>query len=82
MIDLLSTAQILLRDADFTTRLASLDLKNLVCFEDDTLVGFCYVFKDPQSLLAEWKARESSILTRFASSFGSAGVECLLRVHM
>jgi hypothetical protein len=73
MIDLLSTAQILLRDADFTTRLDSLDQKNLVCFEDDTLVGFCYEFKDPQSLLAEWKARESSILTRFASSFRSAG---------
>lgn len=73
MIDLLSMAQVVLRDAGFSTRLASLDGTALVCFEDNALVGFCCTFDHPERLLAEWRARELALLTRFAASFRSAG---------
>lgn len=73
MIDVLSTMQVVLREASFTTRLASLDRSPIVCFEDDVLTGFGCVFEDPESLLTQWKATEMSLLTRFAPSLRSAG---------
>jgi hypothetical protein len=73
MIDVLSTMQGVLREARFTTRLASVERSPIVCFEDDTLMGFGCVFDDPGSLLSRWKATEMSILTRFAANFRAAG---------
>jgi hypothetical protein len=73
MIDVLSTMQVVLREAGFATRLASLDRSPIVCFEDDVLTGFGRVFEDPESLLTHWKAAEMSFLKLFASSFRSAG---------
>ncbi|MEA3015180.1 MAG: hypothetical protein QOD42_3725 [Sphingomonadales bacterium] len=73
MIDLLSTTQILLSDAGYTTRLISLGATPLVCFEDDVVVGFACIFDSPQSLLSGWRERELAILNRFAPSFRSAG---------
>lgn len=73
MIDLLSTSQILLRDADFTVRLNSVGHVPVVCFEDNALLGFCSAFEQPQELIDGWKAFEREILTRFAPSIRTAG---------
>ncbi len=72
MIDLLSTSQILLRDAGFTVRLSSVGHRPVVCFEDDALVGFCSAFDRAGELVEGWKAFESEILTRFAADIRAA----------
>lgn len=73
MIDLLSTCQVLLKEANFTTRLSSLGRSSVVCFEDGALMGFCCTFATPDELLAKWKTTEQEILVRFAPNFRSAG---------
>ncbi len=73
MMDLISTLQVILREAGFTTHLTSIDRSPIVSFEDDTLMGFGCVFEDPGALLASWKATEMSLLTRYAPSLRTAG---------
>jgi len=73
MIDILSTTQAILEEADFDVSLTSMDRSSLVCFEDDTLIGFVFVFEDPASLISGWRATEASLLSRYATSFRVAG---------
>ena len=73
MIDLLSTLQVLLKEAGFTTRLTSLDRSSIVCFEDEALMGFGCIFEDPVGLLTRWKTTEMSLLKRYAPNFRAAG---------
>lgn len=73
MIEVFSALHLVLREAGFTTHLASLNGSSIVCFEDDVLTGFGYVFADPGSLLARWKSTEMSILRRYAPSLRAAG---------
>ena len=73
MIDVLSTLQVLLREGGFSTRLTSIDRSPIVCFEDDTLLGFGCVFEDPVGLLERWKTMEMALLKRFAPSVRTAG---------
>jgi len=73
MTDVLSTTHVLLREAGFTTHLASIDGSSILCFEDDVLIGFCRVFEDPESLLRSWKDAERSLLEHYASSLRAAG---------
>lgn len=73
MIDILSTMQVLLREAGFVTRLSSVDRSPIVCFEDDTLIGFGCVFDNPTVLLERWKSTEKSLLMRYATGIRTAG---------
>lgn len=73
MIDLLSTSQILLRDAGFRVRLSSVNRRSVVCFEDNALLGFCGAFEQTDELLQSWKSFESEILGRFAVDIRAAG---------
>lgn len=73
MINLFSTLHLVLREAGYTTSLASFDRFSIVCFEDDVLTGFGYVFDDPGTLIRQWKATEMSFLTRYAPSLRAAG---------
>lgn len=73
MIDLLSAMQVVLQEAGFNTRLTSIERSSIVCFEDDTLVGFGYVFDNPVALLERWKTVEMTIIKRFAPNFRIAG---------
>lgn len=73
MIDLVSTAQVLLRDADYQVRLSSLRDSPMICFEDEALLGFCCAFPSPGDIIKKWKAYETEILTRFAPNFRAAG---------
>lgn len=73
MIDLLSTLQVVLREAGFDTRLTSIDRSSVVCFEDDAIMGFGCVFDEPADLLMRWKVLEMSLLKRYAPNFRAAG---------
>jgi hypothetical protein len=73
MIDLLSTSQVLLKDAGYTVRLSSLQRSSMVCFEDSAVVGFCAVFETPIEMIRKWKMYEDEILVRFSPSFRAAG---------
>jgi len=73
MMDLISTLQVVLREAGFMTRLRSIDRSPMVSFEDNTVMGFGCVFANPSDLLANWKATEMSLLTRYAPSLRTAG---------
>ena len=73
MIDVLMTMQVVLREAGFITRLASIDRSSIVCFEDEVLTGFGCIFEKPEDLLARWKNMEMSLLTRYAPSLRAAG---------
>ena len=66
MIDVLSTMQVVLQEANFTTHLISVDHFPVVHFEDDTLMGFGCIFDDPDELLRRWNTWETSLLTRYA----------------
>lgn len=73
MIDLLSTSQVLLREAGFSVRLTSVGKTSVVCFEDEALIGFCSSFGEPQDLLDGWKPFEGEMLNRFAPQIRTAG---------
>lgn len=72
-MDVLGTAQLLLREAKFETRLRYLEGVQVVCFEDDSLLGFCTLFTTAHELLDGWQARELKILQQFAGNFRGAG---------
>jgi hypothetical protein len=73
MIDLLSTSQVLLKDAGYTARLSSLQRSSMVCFEDSAVIGFCAVFTTAAEMLMKWKKYEEEILVRYSPSFRAAG---------
>lgn len=73
MIDVLSTAQLVLREGGFAPRSRIVERNTIVCFEDEALLGFCSVFDDAATLLQGWQARELSILRQFTTSFHQAG---------
>ena len=73
MIDILSTAQIVLREAGYSTRLRAAEHSTVICFEDEELIGFCSTFNGVEEMLSGWRARELSILKRFSASFHEAG---------
>lgn len=73
MSDLLSSTQIVLRDAGYVTRLISIDRNPIVCFEDEVLTGFACVFKDVLTLLEKWRHLETALLTRYAPNLRNAG---------
>ncbi len=73
MIDIPSSAQLLLREAGFSTRTRTVDGNQVICFEDEALIGFCCVFEKVGDLLSTWQSREMATLRQFAPSLQAAG---------
>lgn len=73
MIDLLSTAQVILKDAGYTVRLSAIQSRTLICFEDTAVLGFCSIFVSPEELIKKWTSYENEIISRFAANFRAAG---------
>jgi hypothetical protein len=73
MIDVLSTTQLVLRDAGYTTKIATSERREVLYFEDATLMGFGCVFDSQATLLTQWRGIEMSLLARNASSLRAAG---------
>lgn len=66
MIDLIDQAQVLLRDAGYTTLPVDGTRQCVLRFEDDIVLGFLCVFPDVTTLLSGWSAAQKAGLTRFA----------------
>jgi len=73
MTDLKSQLQIVLQGAGYSTWLGSVDGLDIVGFEDDTAMGFAYIFGDVVSLLTRWRTVETLLLRNHASSLQRAG---------
>jgi hypothetical protein len=73
MMDLRSQVQILLQEANYETWLASVNTRAVIGFEDDTVMGFAYIFETVESLLEHWREVESASLTANAPSLQKAG---------
>lgn len=73
MIDIQSAMQVLLKEARYETQPSEINGQWNIQFEDDSLVGFCCEFPDPESMLETWREREEAILKKYATSFRSAG---------
>lgn len=58
--------QVVLKEADFETRLTTIDNLKVVSFEDRALLGFGCVFESPNDLLENWNATERAFLVRYA----------------
>jgi hypothetical protein len=72
MTDVASSAQIILQEAAFETWLVAVDQYTAVCFEDNAVMGFVYVFDEPQALLLRWRSMETALLNRNAPRFREA----------
>jgi hypothetical protein len=73
MIDIFGTAQTILRESGYWTRLLSFEQTSILSFEDESVLGFCYIFSDPTALLTGWKSIETELLNRHGVRFRSAG---------
>lgn len=73
MIDLLSATQTLLRDSGYDTRLRAYGPAAVLSFEDESVMGFCYVFEDTDAMLKSWKTTETEFLNRYGARFRIAG---------
>jgi hypothetical protein len=73
MIDLLSMSQVILKEAGYAVRLATIQKSPVVCFEDGAVLGFCATFESPIDLIKRWPSVENEILVQFAPSFRAAG---------
>ena len=73
MTEVLSTSQILLRESGYSTRLLSFEKLPLLCFEDDSILGFCYMFDSAEAMLRDWKTVESALLLGYGPRFRAAG---------
>jgi hypothetical protein len=73
MTDLKSSIQVVLQDAGYQTWLVSFDGLEAIGFEDDSAMGFAYVFEDAITMLGRWRALETKLLTRYAPALQKAG---------
>lgn len=73
MTDLKSQLQILLHGASYVTWLGSVDGIDTVGFEDDTVMGFAYIFSSAVDLLTRWRDVETKLLRTYAPSLQRAG---------
>ncbi len=73
MTEMKSQLQIVLQRAGYITWLGSVDGLDTLGFEDDTVMGFIYIFSDVVSLLTRWRNLETKVLRNYASSLQKAG---------
>ncbi len=73
MTDLKSQLQVVLHRASYVTWLGAVDGIDTLAFEDDTVMGFAYIFIDVADLLTRWHGVETKMLRTYASSLQKAG---------
>lgn len=73
MNKLLSTVFGVVQDARYSARFADFDGDSIICFEDDSSIGFIKVFSSAKLLLGSWQELETALIRRFATSFRAAG---------
>jgi hypothetical protein len=73
MNDLISISDSVLRENGFSVRPFSIGSEVALAFEDDTILGFVYIFDSPESLIHSWQSIERQFITSQANRFRLAG---------
>jgi hypothetical protein len=63
MIDLMTGSLTILRENGLATRLMQLGNNTVASFEDDSILGFVYMFETPYELISGWKEAEQGFLS-------------------
>nr|WP_315594881.1 hypothetical protein [uncultured Cupriavidus sp.] len=74
-MDILTQAEILLRDAQYETWTWTVSGCAVTCFENAALMGFVHVFETADALLSAWKENQKLALARHAASLRGAGAK-------
>jgi alkanesulfonate monooxygenase SsuD/methylene tetrahydromethanopterin reductase-like flavin-dependent oxidoreductase (luciferase family) len=74
-MDILTQAEILLRDAQYETWTWTGSAGPVTCFENAALMGFVHVFDHADGLLTAWKENQQAALARHAASLRGAGTK-------
>lgn len=70
---LLADARSVLTGAHYDTWLWQRKDDMVLCFEDDSIIGFVHEFANAASLLSEWAEREAAVLTNYAPNLRASG---------
>jgi len=73
MNDIDKQAEIVLRNARYDTWSWSGETGPVVCFENNSIIGFVHVFPTARELIDGWEARQHITLSRCAASLRSSG---------
>jgi hypothetical protein len=74
-MDLLTQAEIILREAKYETWRWSGGLAPVMCFEDQSLMGFLHTFQSADALLQSWEKAQQITLAYHAQALRSAGAK-------
>lgn len=74
-MDIISHAELVLRNARYATRISMTGLGTVLCFEDQGVLGFVQVFPGPELLLSSWNSAEKAYLARYAPQLKAAPVK-------
>src|SRR5438067_237143 len=72
-MNLSSQVQIVLQDAGYRTWLDAIEAGTAICFEDDSAIGFVFIFETPRTLIERWRNIENVLLVRNAGLLRKAG---------
>lgn len=72
-MNLSKDTEILLRDAGYQTWPWEERPVPVVCFEDDTILGFVHIFDSAEMIEGQWESAQSAALTRFRPALRGAG---------
>lgn len=75
MMDILTQAEIILRDAHYETWTWAGSAGPVTCFENAALMGFVHVFDSADALLGTWEENQQIALARHAASLRGAGAK-------
>jgi hypothetical protein len=72
-MDISTQAEILLRRSGYETWLWTGTPPNVVCFENQAIIGFVHVFETANELVETWSTKQEMVLKRHAGALRSAG---------
>src|SRR5690349_21513656 len=73
MTNLLDSAQVILGDAGFRTSLTTVTGMPALSFENDSVLGFVFVFASPEELVRGWRDIETAFLKSYAPRLTESG---------
>lgn len=74
-MDIATQSEVFLREAGYATWLWRAASPAVVCFENETSVGFLHVFGSAADLLADWEEAQGLVLGSHASLLRAAGAK-------
>jgi len=72
-MDIFIQAEIVLRGAGYDTWSWTRSPPSVICFENQTLIGFIHVFETAGALLEKWQSDQQAVLARHSAALRGAG---------